>query len=205
MNRWHGLYGITDDTLTPDETIVTQVTQALQAGVGIVQFRTKRNDSRQAYMIAKKLREVTFEHRALFVINDDPILAHTVSADGLHIGGDDMTFSQAREHFPKGVIGVSCYGSVQRAIRAYEEGAGYIALGSFFPSATKPQSAIVPFNVMKEVREHVPLPLCVIGGIQSHNIAQFAPYHPEMVACVQAIFDGDITLNVHNLLGKTQN
>ena len=105
MNRWHGLYGITDDTLTPDETIVTQVTQALQAGVGIVQFRTKRNDSRQAYMIAKKLREVTFEHRALFVINDDPILAHTVSADGLHIGGDDMTFSQAREHFPKGVIG----------------------------------------------------------------------------------------------------
>ena len=40
--RLKGLYIISDDTLTPNETIIQQITQALEGGATIVQLRNKQ-------------------------------------------------------------------------------------------------------------------------------------------------------------------
>lgn len=36
--------------------------------------------------------------------------------------------------FTRGFIGVSCYGSIKKALQAQHEGVDYVAFGSFFPS-----------------------------------------------------------------------
>jgi len=41
-NKLKGLYVISDDVLTPDETLLDQVEQALLGGASIVQLRDKK-------------------------------------------------------------------------------------------------------------------------------------------------------------------
>ncbi|MEF3191065.1 MAG: thiamine phosphate synthase [Campylobacterales bacterium] len=201
--RFEGLYAITDEHLTPPSTIVAQVEEAIRAGVTIVQYRHKHQSDEEALAVCRSLRSLCFDLGALFVVDDRPLVAAKVMADGLHIGQDDISIEEARELFPKGVIGVSCYGDLNRAKEAMAKGAGYVAFGSFFPSPTKPNSALVPLSLLGEAKQQLSLPVCAIGGIDASTIAQVAAYAPDMIACVSAIFGGtSIEANVKTLITR---
>jgi len=199
MSRLQGLYAITDETLTPDKTVLDQVKEALQSGIKIIQYRNKTAEDTEVEALCSELQELCTEHEAVFIIDDRPELASRIKADGLHIGKNDMSYKEARKVFPKGIIGVSCYGSIRLAKEAQEEGADYVAFGSFFPSPTKPHSGIVSMSVIEKAKKALHIPVCVIGGINSSNIHEVAVYKPDMVSVVSAIFKGDIKRNVTHL------
>ncbi len=133
-----GLYAISDECLTPHHTIFDQVETALQAGVTILQYRNKSGTDSEVTPVGIELQRICREHGALFIINDRPHVARTIGADGLHVGIEDMEFSRARKTFPRGIIGVSCYGSIDRARAAQDAGADYVAFGSFFRRRPNP-------------------------------------------------------------------
>ena len=115
QGKLRGLYVITDDTLTPDETIYSQVENSLKGGASIVQLRDKKSDDRAIKEKAVNLQKLFKEYDALFVLNDKIDLAIELECDGLHIGKSDHNrFDQIRKNF-KGIIGVSCYGDVDLA------------------------------------------------------------------------------------------
>ena len=87
-----------------------------------------------------------------------------------------MSIQEARKIFPKGIIGVSCYGSIKKAKEAQTEGASYVAFGSFFASPTKPHSGIISMNVLHKAKEALKIPVCAIGGINQTNIAEIASH-----------------------------
>uniref|UniRef100_UPI0035650669 thiamine phosphate synthase n=1 Tax=Sulfurovum sp. TaxID=1969726 RepID=UPI0035650669 len=97
-------------------------------------------------------------------------------------------------------IGVSCYGSIRKAKEAQEEGADYVAFGSFFPSPTKPHSGVISINVLHKAKEAVEIPVCAIGGISQTNIGQITATQTDMISVVSAAFEGDIQQNVSNLI-----
>jgi len=127
--KLEGIYAITDEVLTPDESVLKQVAAALESGVKIIQYRNKSASDTQVESICSALQSLCTEHDAIFIIDDRPHLAHKIKADGLHIGKDDMDLKQAREIYPEGIIGVSCYGSTRLAKEADAEGAEYVAFG----------------------------------------------------------------------------
>ncbi len=198
-HKLKGLYAITDETLTPDETVVTQVEEALKAGVDILQYRNKTAQDDEIENICRELLGLCKQYKVPFIIDDRPHLAQKINADGLHIGKDDMPISSARDIFPKGIIGVSCYGSIRKAKEAQEEGADYVAFGSFFPSPTKPKSGIVSMSVIQKAKEALDIPVCTIGGINRNNIHDIAVHQPDMISIVHDIFKGDIQQNIKNL------
>lgn len=195
-----GLYAITDEVLTPHDTIVEQSEAALRAGVSILQYRNKHDTDETAEPICIALQQLCREHNALFIIDDRPHLAQKIKADGLHIGKDDMPLSEARAIFREGIIGVSCYGSIKKALEAQNDGASYAAFGSFFPSPTKPHSGIVSHSVLEKAKAALDIPIVAIGGINADNIAQIASHTPDMISVVSAVFEGDIEHNVKTLL-----
>lgn len=197
-----GLYGITDEKLTPDENVLDCVKQALDAGVSIIQYRNKTKTDAEVKDICIALQSLCSGHGALFIIDDRAHLAQEIGADGLHIGQDDMSLADARAIFTNGIIGLSCYGSVETALKAQEEGANYVAFGSFFPSPTKPHSMVVPLEVISKAKVALDIPVCVIGGISCMNIDEVMEHKPDMVSVIHALFDGDITLNATQLLQK---
>jgi len=198
-NRLEGLYAITDEVLTPDETVVQQIKTALEAGVRIVQYRNKHANDEQIKTVCIQLQDLCTKHNALFIIDDRPQLAQQIKADGLHIGKNDMNIKEAREVFPSGIIGVSCYGSIRLAKEAEEEGADYVAFGSFFPSPTKPHSGVISMNVLEKARNALTIPICAIGGINTSNIHEVSAKRPHMISVVSAVFHGDIKKNINHL------
>jgi len=194
-----GLYAITDEMLTPKESILRQVEEALEAGIELLQFRDKTSKDEEIETLTLHLLHLCRLHNVPFIIDDRPHLAQKIGADGLHIGKDDMSLREAKAIFTKGFIGVSCYGSIKKALEAQEEGADYVAFGSFFPSPTKPHSGIVGMSVLKKAKEALTLPICAIGGINITNIHEIGAYHPEMISVVSAVWEGNIKRNIMQL------
>lgn len=187
-----GIYAITDESLTPLETIVDQVQRALNSGASIIQFRDKSSSDDEVENVCRKLQELCSQAGATFIIDDRAKLVAKIKADGLHIGKDDISLEQARAVVGKDVIiGVSCYGSIHKAKKAQDDGANYVAFGSLFVSPTKPHAKVVEFDVITSAKQQLDIPVCVIGGIEASNIAQVVPYAPDMYSMVSGVFGGD--------------
>lgn len=198
------LYAITDEQLTPDESVLEQVKESLKSGIDILQYRNKTKSDDEVKDICIQLQELCKAYKVPFIIDDRPFLAQEIKADGIHIGKDDMSLAQARQIFTDGIIGVSCYGSVRKAKEAEDEGASYVAFGSFFPSPTKPHSGIVSRSVIQKAKKALNIPVCVIGGISQTNIGEIVEEKPDMISVVSAVYDGSITSNVENLLKELE-
>lgn len=200
MSLLKGLYVITDEYLTPDDVVHSYVEDALKAGASIVQYRNKTKSDDEVEEVCRTLQALCSQYHVPFIIDDRPHLASKIEADGIHIGKDDMSLVEARKIFPKGIIGVSCYGSVRKAKEAQDEGADYVAFGSFFSSPTKPHSGVISTNVLHKAKDAVDIPICAIGGISQINIGQIAATNTDMISVVSAAFKGNTQQNVSNLI-----
>lgn len=158
-----GLYLITDDN--QDKKLLIKAEAALTGGAKAVQYRAKdiRPDERRK--MAESLRTLCHEHEAQLIINDLPELAHDINADGVHLGQNDMSITQARQILGhKKLIGVSTH-SVDEALKAEAHGADYIAIGSIFPTDSKEDTSLVGLKTLSKVRKAVRIPVVAIGGI----------------------------------------
>ena len=195
-NCFKGLYAITDDILTHDDVVLQKAKEALLCGVKVLQYRNKKSTDDAVEAVCIELQKLCTEMGALLIIDDRPYLSQKIKADGLHVGKDDMQLTEARTIFKEGIIGVSCYGSLKKALEAQNEGASYVAFGSFFHSPIKPYSSIVSLSVLQKAKKTLAIPVCAIGGIDVSNIHTIAAQNPDMICCVSAIFDGDIKKNI---------
>ncbi|MBD3841499.1 MAG: thiamine phosphate synthase [Campylobacterales bacterium] len=135
----------------------------------------------------KHLQRLCAKHDAQFVLNDKIDLAIELGCDGLHIGkSDHHRFEEIRANF-NGFIGVSCSGDVEHAKEFEQKGADCVTFGSFFSSPTKPDSNIVPLEVIKEAKQKLQIPVCVIGGITIKNLDDILEYKPDMVSVISDI------------------
>ncbi|MDJ0834198.1 MAG: thiamine phosphate synthase [Gammaproteobacteria bacterium] len=189
-SRLRGLYGITDHQLLGDRAnLTTAVSQALQGGMRLLQYRAKQLPPSQRLTQAEALRQLCSEHDALFLINDDVELALAVSADGVHLGRDDTSIAQARAQLgSQAIIGRSCYNRLELAQQAQAEGADYVAFGRFFPSQTKPNAVQAEPALLQQARAELTLPICAIGGITPANASILVEQGADMIAVIQGLF-----------------
>ena len=194
LEKFGGLYVITDDVLTPSEEIISQVERALKGGVSIVQLRDKNSSDDAIKQKVLELQTLCKKYDALFVLNDKIYIAIEMECDGLHIGKSDYDrFDEIRANF-KGIIGVSCYGDLEKAKEFEKKGADYVAFGSFFHSPTKPNSNIVDKKILLESKKQLRIPVCAIGGINLDNIDEIITYKPDMISVISGIWKcNDIT------------
>lgn len=185
-----GLYAITSEAScrSPDR-LVASVAEALAGGARLVQYRDKWSTAAQRQRNAHALRGLCHELQALLIINDDPVLAEQVDADGVHVGAADASLAEARRRLgPRAIIGVSCSNSLDRARAAQAGGASYVAFGRFFDSRTKPDAPQADLNLLRAARSEIHVPICAIGGILPDNAAPLIAAGADMVAAVDGVF-----------------
>lgn len=193
--KLRGLYAITDAKLTPYEFIERYVECAIDGGAKIVQLRDKELSDEELYPIAKRVKKACKQRGVIFIIDDRAVLAKAVNADGLHIGGEDIDINRARKIVGKNkIIGVSCYGDLDRAARMVEKGADYVAFGSFFPSGTKPTSKVVEIGILRASKK-LGVPVCAIGGIDANSAPSLVDMGADMIAVIGALWSGDVKRN----------
>lgn len=184
-----GLYAVTPaDNLLP--RLSALVSLALEGGARLVQYRNKEAPMPLKRSQAAELLRICHAHDARLIVNDDVWLAIEIGADGVHLGRDDADPVMARQALgPKRLLGVSCYDDVERAVAAEAAGADYVAVGSMFPSATKPGAIRAPLELITETKRRVKVPVAAIGGIKLDNAPAVLAAGADMVAVVSDLFD----------------
>ena len=138
---------------------------------------------------ASMLQALCAAHRVPLVVNDDPRLAASVGAAGVHLGAGDAKIATARALLGEGaLIGVSCYDDPARARDAVALGADYVAFGALFPSGTKPGACKADPSLLRQARM-LGVPVVAIGGITPENAAIPIDAGADLLAVVGGVFD----------------
>ena len=193
------IYAISDDILMPENLALDYTREILECGVKFFQFRSKKAVKNEK--LASEILNLCEKFGAKFIVNDDVKFAKKIGAKAVHLGKDDEGIKEAFEILGKDAyVGVSCYNDINLAINAAKNGASYVAFGSVFTSPTKPNAPKCDLEVVRQAKQILNLPVCVIGGINETNIGSLSHTKPDLIAIISAIYkDGNIKENIKNL------
>lgn len=167
------------------------VSEALAGGADVIQLREKNLTDREWLRRAREVRLLTIEARARFIVNDRPDLARLASADGVHLGQDDVSIRDARRIVgPNLLIGLSTHDRPQLD-QAVVSAASYLGVGPVFPSATKDFSDLAGLAFVRQAAETTNLPWFAIGGINDENIDAVLDAGATRVAVSSAVVRSD--------------
>ena len=116
------LYVVTDRSWLGEMTLREAVEEALRGGASMVQLREKDISRIEFVSEGLDMRMLCDKYCVPFIVNDDVDMAIKVSANGVHLGQDDMSVSDARSIIgDDAIIGVSVQ-TVEQAKKAEEDG-----------------------------------------------------------------------------------
>ena len=153
-----------------NEEFYIKLNQALSSNkVSFFQLRLKKESLKNKINIGKKIKKICKKYRVKFLINDDPMIAKKVNADGCHLGQNDMKIFNARKILKNKIIGVTCHNSISLAKKAIVGGANYLAFGAFYSSRTKKIKYKASIKILKLAKKMTNTPIVAIGGINQNN------------------------------------
>lgn len=198
-----GIYAITAPNQLPNSELFKCMQEAIKAGICAFQLRDKTHSNSEIKNFCLEANEYCMQHNTLFVLNDRVELALELQLEGLHIGIEDWENDEMqtlRQAFG-GIIGISCYNDLDRAINAAKIGFDYLSFGSAFPSKTKPNAKQLDFNLLKKVAS-LKIPRCVLGGIDATRLKNTPEISQncEMIAASSSIWSGGIECIAKNIL-----
>ena len=201
--RLIGLYVILDTKALAGRDELQVAGEIIQGGAKAIQLRDKQRSKGKLLPIAQKLKILCADSGVLFIINDYLDLALTSEADGLHIGQEDLPLPAVRKELPVDRIVGCSVTTVSQAIKAQDEGADYIGVGSMFPTTTKKNAILVGVDMLKQIRQAVSSPLVAIGGINEENVEQVMAAGADSVAVVGAVLGKeDVKVAAQQLVAK---
>jgi thiamine-phosphate pyrophosphorylase len=164
---------------------------ALDGGdVGCVQLRLKDMSDDEIRSACDVLQPVAQSRGVAFLMNDRPDLAAELGCDGVHVGQEDASYSDARAALgPDRIVGVTCHASQHLAIEAAEAGADYVAFGAFFPTATKDApKGKADVELLRWWSKIMTVPVVAIGGITVENCGPLVEAGADFLAVVAGIW-----------------
>jgi thiamine-phosphate pyrophosphorylase len=178
-----GIYAITDG---PRDDLFAAVEAALAGGARLLQYRDETTDTERRRSEADEISRICARYEVPFIVNEDVALARETGG-GVHLGRD-VSIAEARAALgPDAIIGVSCFGSIDRARQLHAEGADYLSFGAMYPSTTKPHAAVAAHDVLTQAKS-LGLPVVAIGGITVDNAQVLIDAGADYLAVVSAIF-----------------
>jgi thiamine-phosphate pyrophosphorylase len=183
-----GLYAITPDLMDTGK-LLDQAAAAIAGGAVLLQYRNKTAAPATRQAQAAALSRLCHDLGVPLIVNDDAALAVEVDAAGAHLGIHDGDAAAARTRLgERRVVGVSCYNRIDLAERAAGLGADYVAFGSFFASATKPDAVCAAPALISEAKTRFGLPVAAIGGIDPGNASVLIDAGADWLCVISALF-----------------
>jgi thiamine-phosphate pyrophosphorylase len=172
------------------ESFKPKLEEALSGGhVSVFQLRLKNIFDDEIIKAAETLIPFCHNYGVQFILNDNAKLAAKVGADGVHVGEEkDGIYEDARKIMGNKVVGVSCYGSIDRAIDFAEKGADYVAFGAFYPTTTKIPKARPEPEILDWWIRNASIPCVAIGGITPENCAPLVNAGADFIAVVSNVW-----------------
>ena len=157
-------------TKIPDNTFFKSLELVFKSKkVSFFQLRLKNEKLSKKILFSKKIIKICRKYDVKFLVNDDPILALKVNADGCHLGQKDMSIIKAKKILKNKIIGITCHNSIRLAKKALMNGANYIAVGAFYKTKTKKVKFRAKPSILRKIKKISDNPIVAIGGINEKN------------------------------------
>jgi thiamine-phosphate pyrophosphorylase len=163
----------------------------LRGGADVLQLRHKTLARGDLLFLARRLRTLTHDAGALFIVNDHLDLALLSEADGVHLGPDDLSLEGSRRTAGDRLLVGSSASTPSAAVEAIHSGADYIGSGPAFATPVKPQKVVIGPSGVAEVADAVghAVPVFAIGGIDESNVAQLTAAGLHRACVIRAVGD----------------
>jgi thiamine-phosphate pyrophosphorylase len=182
------LYVIITSNLPAD--VLSLTCQCVTGGADCIQLRAKGIEDDKLFALAYEFAKVCKESGVLSVINDRVDVAVAAGADGVHLGQNDLPVEQARKlQLVPLIIGKSTH-SIEQLRAACEELPAYVSLGPVFSTGTKPSTAPVGLDYVKqgvEVLGGTGIGPVAIGGITLGNVEEVLAAGAKAIAVCSAV------------------
>jgi thiamine-phosphate diphosphorylase len=188
--RWARLYFVCD-ALPHGQDPEAMLNAAMAGGAGMVELRDREQPRAVIERSGRTYRRLANTYSALFIVNDDPHLAMELSADGVHVGQDDIDPSEARRIMgPDAIIGLSTH-SREQIEAAAGKPVDYISVGPIWETPSKEGRPATGLDLIRVAAEIAPMPWFAIGGIDRSNVGEVAAAGAQRLCVVRAIRDAD--------------
>lgn len=201
----YSLYLCTNSEMNNNYLLEDCVEQSIKGGVSIVQVREKNKSYNEFLKIATSIKKITDTYKIPLIINDNIEIAKEINADGIHIGQNDISCSQARKLIgAEKIIGVTV-ANIEEATKAIKDGADYLGVGAIFKSTTKSDATVVGIDELKKICQISTIPVVVIGGINKDTIPLLKDIKIDGYAMIRPILStDDITKSAEELRNLIQ-
>lgn len=161
---------------------------ALRGGADIVQLRDNALGDDGLVEAAGEFRAAADAAGALFMLNDRPDLVAACGADGVHVGQEDASPSEARAAVgPERVVGRSTHAPAQLAAAEADPDVDYVVVGPVHATPTKPGRPATGLGYVRHAAERARKPWFAIGGIDTATIGAVVDAGARRVVVVRAI------------------
>lgn len=160
---------ILDERYLAGRDLERLVRALVRGGATMLQLRAKTMNDRAFHGLASQMRRLTARTGVTYIVNDRVAIAHSVGADGVHLGQQDLPIGPARTIMgDAAIIGISVT-SPREARKAAAQGADYLGAGAVFPTPTKPELEVIGLDGLRAICRCVDIPVIAIGGIDNRN------------------------------------
>jgi thiamine-phosphate pyrophosphorylase len=188
--RWARVYFVCD-ALPHGQDPELLLNAAMAPGAGMVELRERDQPRAVIERSGRTFRRLANTYSALFIVNDDPYLAMELSADGVHVGQDDIDAAEARRIMgPDAIIGLSTH-SREQIDAAASQPVDYISVGPIWETPTKEGRPATGLELIRTAAEVAKLPWFAIGGIDRSNVDEVIAAGAERICVVRAIRDAE--------------
>jgi thiamine-phosphate pyrophosphorylase len=181
------------------------VAEAIDGGAQMIQFRNKESSDDDFLKIASSLRNLCRDKSIPLIINDRVMIAKKIEADGVHVGEEDLSVTEARKILGSNKIIGRTTRNIEQAKSAQDEGADYIGLGPVFYTDSKEIGMPIGVEVVGKVTTVLKIPVFAIGGINLNNLNQLLEAGGKRIAVISSVFlSKDIKSSAEVLLKKLE-
>ena len=177
---------MTDRRLTGEDQLVNRVARAVAGGVNLVQLREKDLPGGRLLALAESLKSAIGDSARL-VINERVDVAACVSADGVQLGEEALSVSEARAVLGPGLLVGRSVHSLEGAVQAVGQGADFLVVGTMFVSPSHPGEEPAGPDLIGRIAIECSVPLIGIGGINLFNLGQVMDAGASGVAVISSI------------------
>ena len=157
--------------------------------VSFFQLRLKKYSLRDKVIIGRKINLICKKYHVKFLVNDDPLLAKKLNADGCHLGQADIGIKEAKKIIGNKIIGITCHNSIKLVKIAVKEKASYIAFGAFFSTKTKKVKYRATMKILNKAKKLTKTPIVAIGGINNKNYKKLLLNNANLLAISSYIWN----------------
>lgn len=181
-------YLITPDLpLVQDSELIVPITQALRAGIRLIQLRLPRWPREDVARIVKPLRALAHEHRATLLVNGDIDLAISGAMDGVHLPAGIAALHDTRPLPPRMWLGVSCHDAGELA-HAARIGADFATLSPVKATASHPETAAMGWQRFAQLAANATMPVFALGGMSLTDCENAISAGAQGIAAIRSLW-----------------